>query len=96
MAGGRKTYLSGGGEFPPPADEGAAAAAAAARRRRVAARRHRQSVAVVAAGRGRGGLADVDVHGAERGREGVDARQALAAALRDGKEGNLVTSEARQ
>lgn len=83
-----RSHLSGGGELPPPGEGGPAAA------RRVAPGHH-QAVAVVspgAAAGGRGSLVDVDVHGAEGGAEGVDARQALAPALFAVGEGNFVRS----
>ena len=79
------SHLSGGGELSPPAEGGpaSAAATAVARRGGVTARGHHEAVGGGGyAGRGdTGGLADVDVHGAERGAQGVDARQALAPAL---------------
>ena len=86
------SHLSGGGELSPPAEGGPAAPTAAARRGGVAARGHHQAVGG-GAGRGRGdtaGLVDVDVHGAERGAQGVDARQALAPALGTEREEGLV------
>ena len=77
------SHLSGGGELPPSAEGGPAAAAAAAdaaaRRSGVAPRGNHEAVG--GGGGGRGCLVDVDVHGAERGAEGVDARQALAPTL---------------
>ena len=84
-----RSHLSGGGELSPPAEGGHAAA----RRGGIAARGHHETVGGGGgAGRGdaSGGLVDVDVHGAERGAQGVDARQALAPALGTEREEGLV------